>query len=308
MFRKIILPLVALMGILFGIFMIHFNAKKPPIVRILFPPPVSPYKHYLAGEGIIESVYKNILIGTSFDEMVDEIYVKIGQIVKKGTPLFKLDTRTFEAQLIQALLEQKVAETNYQNQSIQFSFYEQLKRKAAVSKQAYQTARYNKELAQKRLSVSCAAVNTIKTNIQRSITRAPIDGEILQINVRLGQSVNRVGQSISNNASNKPPILLGDTSFYHLRIDINEEDAWRFISGSKATAFMRGNANIAIPLEFVYLEPYMVPKTSLSGLATERVDTRVLQVVYKFAKEKYPIFVGQQLDVYLEAKPTETAS
>lgn len=301
MFRKIIFPLIACAGIAFCIFMIHYGARTPPVLRILFIPPVSPYRHYVAGEGLVESAYKDIVIGVPFQEVITDIYAQLGSIVKKGDPLFKLDTRHLQAQLAQALQEQYVAQIDFENLKVQFSFYERLEDRSAVSEVAYNTAFYNMKLAQQRLDAAIASVNVIQTDIERSTLRAPIDGEVLQINIRPGQT------AILNSFDRKPLILFGDASVYHLRIDIDEEDAWRVIPGAPATAFVRGNSKIFIPLEFVYLEPYIIPKTSLSGSDTERVDTRVLQVVYKFPKKIYPIFAGQLLDVYIQAKQSEVA-
>ena len=48
----------------------------------------------------------------------------------------------------------------------------------------------------------------------------------------------------------------------------------------------------------------MVPKRSLTGDSTERVDTRVLQVIYRVERDDLPLFVGQQLDVFIDAPPT----
>ena len=45
----------------------------------------------------------------------------------------------------------------------------------------------------------------------------------------------------------------------------------------------------------------MLPKKSLTGDSTERVDTRVLQVIYRVDNEALPLFVGQQMDVFIEA-------
>ena len=50
-------------------------------------------------------------------------------------------------------------------------------------------------------------------------------------------------------------------------------------------------------------EPYVVPKKSLTGGSTERVDTRVLQALYSFDHGQLPAYVGQQVDVFIEAKP-----
>ena len=45
----------------------------------------------------------------------------------------------------------------------------------------------------------------------------------------------------------------------------------------------------------------MIPKKSLSGDSTERVDTRVLQVIYRVEDPSLPLFVGQQMDVFIDA-------
>ena len=47
------------------------------------------------------------------------------------------------------------------------------------------------------------------------------------------------------------------------------------------------------------VEPYVIPKKSLTGDNTERVDTRVLQVIYAIDPRGTPLYVGQQVDVFL---------
>jgi hypothetical protein len=64
---------------------------------------------------------------------------------------------------------------------------------------------------------------------------------------------------------------------------------------------LRGNADLKTPLSFVRFEPFVVPKRSLTGDSTERVDTRVLQVLYKVERDDLPLFVGEQLDVFIDA-------
>lgn len=48
-------------------------------------------------------------------------------------------------------------------------------------------------------------------------------------------------------------------------------------------------------------EPYVVPKKSLTGDSTERVDTRELQVIFGFTRGRLPLFVGQEMDVCIDA-------
>jgi hypothetical protein len=54
----------------------------------------------------------------------------------------------------------------------------------------------------------------------------------------------------------------------------------------------------------VRFEPYVVPKRSLTGDSTERVDTRVLQIIYALDPAALPVFVGQLMDVFIEAAPS----
>ena len=102
-------------------------------------------------------------------------------------------------------------------------------------------------------------------------------------------------------------MLLGDTKFLHLRVDIDENDAWRVRPGASALAFIRGNPDLNAPLQFERFEPYVIPKVSLTGQSTERTDVRVLQVIYSFDPAALPVYFGQQMDVYLQAAPASTA-
>jgi HlyD family secretion protein len=96
---------------------------------------------------------------------------------------------------------------------------------------------------------------------------------------------------------------LGRLKPLHVRVDVDEHEGWRVRAGARAVGQVRGNAALEAPLAFVRFEPVVVPKRSLTGDSTERVDTRVLQVIYRVEDENLPLFVGQQLDVFIEAPP-----
>jgi HlyD family secretion protein len=154
------------------------------------------------------------------------------------------------------------------------------------------------QVAKAQIATAEAGVNQIKTEIERRIIRAPIDCRVLQVNVRPGEFATAA-------ALNTPLMLVGDVSKLHVRVDIDENDAWRAKSGAKAEAFLRGNRDVKTTLQFVRFEPYVIPKKSLTGDATERVDTRVLQMIFSFDPATLPVFVGQQMDVYIEADAVE---
>ena len=93
---------------------------------------------------------------------------------------------------------------------------------------------------------------------------------MLQVNVRPGEFV--------GTPHVEPLMIIGDVSKLHVRVDVDEHDIPRFSPGNHAVATIKGNPQIRFPLTFVKTEPYVVPKNSLTGANTERVDTRVLQV------------------------------
>jgi hypothetical protein len=72
--------------------------------------------------------------------------------------------------------------------------------------------------------------------------------------------------------------------------------------GAPAVGYVRGNASLKAPLAFVRFEPFVVPKRSLTGDSTERVDTRVLQIIYRVEGNTVPFFIGQQLDVFIDGE------
>lgn len=310
MIRKVIIPLLAIIGAAFGLFMVFHTQKEIPTPKVLFPPAQSPFPNAIASVGIIEASSENIVVGTPFDEIVKQICVIEGDYVNEGDILFVLDLRNFEAQLDVAKAQVKAAEVNLANAAVQFSFYTRLRDKRAVSEQMYEQARYNCLEAEANLEVALANVRIVEANIDRSIIRAPVSGEILQVNFHVGEIALVLPPAfdppaIWQSAQNGNYILMGTVSPLQVRTDIDEADAWKYEKGSRATAFVRGNRNISFPLTFCRVEPYMIVKPFFTGAVIERIDTRVLQIIYQFDKGNLPVYPGQLLDVFIESKPIE---
>lgn len=298
-FKKYFIFIIAFLSLSFSIYMIYYSTKKAPTPAIPFPPPIPPYLYYVAGLGIIETASENIDIGTPFPEIVTEVYVKNGDFVQKDTPLYKLDTRSLEATLQQYIKEKQLKEKILEDKKVQYSFYENLKDKNAVSQSDLEKAYYELQIAKKDVEVSIAQINEVQVNIIRSTITAPMDGEVLDMNLHLGENAQL------NPFQKNYQLLFGNLDTYHVRVYIDETDAWRVYEKAPAIAYVRGNRSIKIHLEFVLIEPYVIPKLNLTGDNKEKVDTRVLQVIYKFNKNKLPVYVGQQLDVYIEALPSD---
>jgi len=91
---------------------------------------------------------------------------------------------------------------------------------------------------------------------------------VIQVNIRAGE--------FAASSPKAPAIIVGETGRLQVRADVDEQNATRIRPGQRAVAFLKGDREVAIPLEFVRIEPFVIPKVSLTGASTERVDTRVL--------------------------------
>jgi HlyD family secretion protein len=151
------------------------------------------------------------------------------------------------------------------------------------------------QVAEAEVAAAEAQVQQTESEIARLTVRAPTHGTVLQLNLRAGEFA-------PSGALQTPLLLFGRLDRIHLRVDVDENDAWRFRKESAAVAFVRGNRELKTELKFERVEPYVVPKRSLTGDSSERVDTRVMQAVYSFDRSKLPVFVGQQMDVFVEVK------
>ena len=129
--------------------------------------------------------------------------------------------------------------------------------------------------------------------LDKMTVRAPADGKILQVN-------NRVGEYLSS-TSGTSPVLFGDTDSLMVRVDVDEINASHVVSGSTATAMLKGDATRQFPMQFVRIVPYMIPKENLTGSNSERVDVRVLQLEFRFEPPAFPVYVGQQVDVFIHS-------
>jgi multidrug resistance efflux pump len=147
-------------------------------------------------------------------------------------------------------------------------------------------------IAEAELAQAESQVARTQADIDRLTVTAPITGRILQCKVRVGE----FGQA---GPLAQPLILMGSGGELHVRADVDEQDAARVTPGTPAIAMPRGDTKSRYHLRFVRFEPYVIPKKNLTGDSTERVDTRVLEVIYALDPGA-PVYAGQQMDVFIE--------
>lgn len=302
---------VALLGI-GAVTLLVFKLKKPqPAPTPLVEPSRAPYSDSIGARGIVEAVNENVVVAPLLPGLITDVYVKVGDQVKKGDPLFRQDTRDAVAKVATqraqvGLLEAKVheAEVMLADRKDSYDRIERLREKAVVSEDDRLRRYYMMKSAETALGTARADLELGRAQLAQAevvldllTVRASRDGEIIRQFMHVGEYA-----TVSPSDPNTPSLLLGETERLQLRADVDEDSASRVMAGAPAVAYIKGMRSDPIPLRFVRIEPYITVKKSLTGDSTERVDTRVLQVIYQFDKTKVPVYVGQQMDVFIKGR------
>lgn len=278
----------------FGVLVVLVRATtaSSPMPPPLSPPAEKPFPKGIGASGIIEAIHENTQVGVPVAGLVKELPVRVWDKVKAGDVLLKLDDREMRARLITqqgelALREAELARARRQ--------HERLARLSAAAQ-----IKEDLEIRADEIPVAEAAVANAQTAIHQThelldlyIIRAPISGSILQVNTRPGEYITP--------ATATPPLVLGSIDELQIRVDVDEQLAPRIQNKARAIAFRRGATSAPMPLDFIRIEPFIIPKRSLTGDSSERVDTRVLPVIFRiWPQPGLKAYVGQQVDVFIE--------
>lgn len=138
-----------------------------------------------------------------------------------------------------------------------------------------------------------AALALAEREAGRLIIHSPNDGTVLAVNVQPGE--------FAQAGSQTPPVSIGNLAPLHVRVTIDEADMPRLDLAGRAIANLPGENGRDIALTLVRAEPTLVPKRNLVGEPGEKVDTRVLELVYAVVGSPVTLRPGQSLDVHIEA-------
>src|SRR6266446_2939912 len=227
MTRRIVLPLLAVVGVGLAVVAIMLGDRTPPGASAVVNPVVSPFATSVAGAGIVEASSENIAIGTPVSGIVTAIAVKWGDRVKSGDLLFKIDDRDLQGQLL-------IANAKVRNL---LDVGEGLSKGTSISVVDLANRRFDVGINEGIVASAKAQVDQLKIEVDRRTVRAPLAGRILQIKIHPGEYA-------QSGVVSPPLMLLGDDTRLHVRVDINENDAWRIKPTASAMAYVPGNPEL----------------------------------------------------------------
>ncbi len=298
---------LAIVGVIAAVLLVQKLRTQAPAAPPLKEPNQAPFAESIGARGIVESLQENVRIAPANAGLVSRVLVKVGDRVTGGDALIEQDPRdakakvaSQEAQVGRLKAQIRVAEVDAADRKDQAERVGRLAQRKVSSEDELQRAQFAVKAAQMRLESARAELESAEAEASRArvqldllTTKAPRDGTILQLNIRAGE--------YAALGSSEPMILLGQIGTLQLRADVDEDNASRVRPDCAAVAFLKGQRANPIALKFVRIEPYIVPKRSLTGESAERVDTRVLQIIFHFQHPETPVYVGQQVDVFIDA-------
>ena len=187
----------------------------------------------------------------------------------------------------------KVAEANYQVAKKQFEL---------TKAGAWLYDIKNQEHQYQSLFQAYQAANAL---LGKYTLKAKSDGVVLTIASAVGSYLSTQGVYGSYTNDMNPVLVMGSQqNQLAVRCYIDEILIPKLPANNKMQAkmFIRGT-NTSVPLEFVRIQPYISPKIELSDQRNERVDVRVLPILFRFDNTaELKVFPGQLVDVYVGEK------
>ncbi len=300
--RKALLFFISLGGIAFAASIpVDPNGVSSTTTNMLAKPATNPFDNCVAASAIVEAYGDNIYIGVPYSSLIEKRYVNVYDRVQEGDPIVGIDSRDIRAKIEvdKALITIKTQELRLLETQLQR--YLSLDDPRAISQEEVTTKQSQVQVAQAELEEAIETLRLDEIELSRRTIRAPKAGTVLKIDYHPGEFIEakNLTEHVTQNL-----IIIGETQFLQVRVEVDEENASRVKPGSRAVGYPRGVVKHAFDLEFIRIEPYVIPKKNLTGNSEEIVDTRVLQVLYKLQPvENFRIYPGQQFDVYIEADP-----
>lgn len=279
----------------------------------------------VAGTGLIEPSSESLDLAPALSGVVRSVSVAPGVQVMKGQALIQLDDREAvaelalrEATLITAQRNEELAHSDFKDKQVLLGLYESLADSQFISREELLRRQATAGQAQARVSLAqaqqaeAAALHAARVRADQFTLRAPMDGTVLEVRARPGQYAAAAAPGQPGQAL----VTMGRISSLHVRVDIDEADISRLglsktaganvsatASGFTVTVSPRGASEVSVKGRFVRFEPLVKPKRSLNNASDERVDTRVLQLIFKLPPQTAGFFVGQQVDAYVAGLP-----
>src|SRR6266699_3568581 len=301
-----------------------------------------------ASPGRVEGASETTQVGAAADGIVKAVYVKEGQLVKRGTLLGEIACDELQASLQTAIAEadgarqtrtrilrgardeekkiasektaaaratfeeaksrQKMQGALYQKEQVSRASYEQAVRDLGVADANLRAAVRTEELlaapplqedrarADAEVLAAEGRARTVQERIGKCSILAPIDGTVLRVYARRGESFSTV--------TPRTLFSLADTSSRHIKAEIDESDVDRVSIGQKVVIQADALDGKRLNGSVVRISAMMGRKSISTGDPSDKSDRDILEAVIGLEDNTRSLPIGLRVTVqFLTASP-----
>lgn len=332
----------AVAALAFGTMSVTTSAPKPERREPQGAVNAPGYAAFIAATGVVEPASQVVSVTPDVDGVVRSVFVKAGDRVLAGDPLFALDDgeaiariRRAEARLARAraevLLRQAEARAAHaraeaerldaarlrssverfrplRQEAISEEQFDQMAADAEAAAFGWRSAREAARAGD--ATAEAAAQEAGVAEAELAEARAAHQRTIMRAPV--AGSVLRVdaraGEASRAGGARQPTVSVGDIDTLHLRVEIDEANAPDYAPEAAAEAALRGAAGERIALKLISADRMLKSRSGFRDASIEPVDSRVLEVRYAIVSSPTRLYAGQLLDVYIARGGAEAAA
>lgn len=299
-----------------------------------------------AAPGRVEGASETTQVGAAADGILKAVFVKEGQLVRKGTLLAEIGCDELQASLQTSLAEadgarqakvrllhgardeeKKIASdktaaarATYEEAKSRLEMQQALYQKQQISRSAYDQAVRDRDVANANLQAAIRTeqllaapplqedtaraeaavmaaegrVKTVQEQIGKCSILAPIDGTVLRVYARRGESFSTV--------TPRPLFSIADTSIRHIRAEIDERDVDRVSPGQKVLIEADALDGKKLKGSVAQIADMMGRKTISTGDPADKSDRDVLEAVIDLENGSLPLPIGLRVTVQFLSK------
>ncbi len=166
-------------------------------------------------------------------------YIRGGDTVQEGQPLYRIDSRQYESDLLSAQATMAQSQATLTNAQTDLERDQNLLAAEAISEQTVTTQRSNVASYQAVVDANTAAVRKARQNLDDTVVYAPMSGKL---------SVDDVAEGTFANAGSTTLVTVGSSNPVYVQFSISENDYLKYMDMMSLNADSPEKAKVTIIL------------------------------------------------------------
>jgi len=201
-----------------------------------------------------------------------DLRVETGQLVKRGTPMVRVDPRNPRNQLAQAQADLDVAQAQLANATSQKRRADELFQSQSITEQEHETALLDYANAKANVVRAKVAVETAKDQLDDTNVLAPITGTIIEKDVERGQVISSPTKDVGGGTV---LLKMADLGLVQVRTLVDETDIGKIQVGQRATVTVDAFPNRPFEGSVLKIEPQAQTEQNVTMFPVlVRIDNR----------------------------------